>query len=67
MNVSLDSPNVNSISPLEIDVLDSSTSTFNRHSSLLPRSAWTSQMAYLRILFRVKKRLDQIESIAKQI
>ncbi len=30
--------------------------------SLLPRSAWTSQVNYLRILFKVKKRLDQIEN-----
>jgi hypothetical protein len=28
---------------------------------LLPRSAWVSQIAYLRVLFIVKKKLDQIE------
>jgi hypothetical protein len=30
-------------------------------SLLLPRSAWANQVNYLRVLFRVKKRLDQIE------
>jgi hypothetical protein len=29
---------------------------------LLPRSAWASQVSYLRVLFKVKKRLDQIEA-----
>lgn len=29
--------------------------------SLLPRSGWNSQVTYLRVLFRVKKRLDEIE------
>jgi hypothetical protein len=33
-------------------------------TSLLPRSAWTSQVNYLRVLFKVKKRLDQIEDDA---
>lgn len=28
---------------------------------LLPRLAWISQVTYLQILFKVKKRLDQIE------
>jgi hypothetical protein len=31
---------------------------------LLPRSAWASQVAYLRVLFRVKKRLDRIEKVS---
>jgi hypothetical protein len=30
----------------------------------LPRSAWVSQVTYLRTLFRVKKRLDQIENLS---
>jgi hypothetical protein len=28
---------------------------------LLPRSAWNSQVAFLRVLFRAKKALDRIE------
>ncbi|MEH1959342.1 MAG: hypothetical protein V7L05_05520 [Nostoc sp.] len=31
---------------------------------LLPRSAWNSQLAYLRIIFRAKKALDRIEKEA---
>jgi hypothetical protein len=30
-------------------------------SQLLPRSGWNNQVAYLRVLFRTKKRLDEIE------
>jgi hypothetical protein len=30
-------------------------------SPLLPRSGWNNQIAYLRILFKTKKRLDEIE------
>jgi hypothetical protein len=29
---------------------------------LLPRSAWDNQVTYLKVLFRVKKRLDQIDA-----
>ncbi|AVH63809.1 MULTISPECIES: hypothetical protein [unclassified Nostoc] len=32
--------------------------------TLLPRSAWNSQLAYLRIIFRAKKALDRIEKEA---
>jgi hypothetical protein len=28
---------------------------------LLPRSAWNSQMAFLKVVFRAKKALDKIE------
>jgi hypothetical protein len=31
---------------------------------LLPRSAWNSQVTYLRLLFRAKKALDRIEKEA---
>ncbi len=31
---------------------------------LLPRASWNSQVAYLRVIFRVKKALDQIEKEA---
>lgn len=33
-------------------------------SPLLPRSAWNSQVSYLRVLFKVKKALDRIEQEA---
>jgi hypothetical protein len=39
----------------------SSSELFNDLQPLLPRSAWINQVTYLRVLFRVKKRLDQIE------
>jgi hypothetical protein len=31
---------------------------------LLPRSAWTSQVSYLRAIFRAKKALDLVEKEA---
>lgn len=31
---------------------------------ILPRSAWNSNLAYLRVLFRTKKALDRIEKEA---
>ena len=31
---------------------------------LLPRSAWNSQVAFLKILFKVKRALDKIEQEA---
>lgn len=34
---------------------------------LLPRSAWVSNVAYLRALFRAKKALDRIEKEAEII
>ncbi|QKQ72702.1 hypothetical protein [Nostoc sp. TCL240-02] len=33
----------------------------NSHETLLPRLAWNSQIAYLRVLFKAKKALDRIE------
>ncbi|MEH2237032.1 hypothetical protein [Nostoc sp.] len=33
-------------------------------ATLLPRSGWNSQLAYLRVLFRAKKALDRIEKEA---
>ncbi|MEH2324599.1 MAG: hypothetical protein V7K32_13695 [Nostoc sp.] len=32
--------------------------------TLLPRSAWNSQLNYLRLIFRAKKALDRIEKEA---
>lgn len=56
-----DSSNVGSLSHHEKEKLESSSDSLNALQPLLPRSAWTSQVTYLRILFRVKKSLDQIE------
>ncbi|MDF5728894.1 MAG: hypothetical protein PUP92_12925 [Rhizonema sp. PD38] len=36
----------------------------NSLAPLLPRSAWDSQLAYLRVVFRAKKALDRIEKEA---
>ncbi|MFN6571459.1 hypothetical protein [Dendronalium sp. ChiSLP03b] len=44
---------------------DESQSKVNTAPFLLPRSAWSSQVAYLRVLFRAKKALDRIEQEAK--
>jgi hypothetical protein len=33
-------------------------------ATLLPRSPWNSQVAYLKIIFRAKKALDRIEKEA---
>lgn len=46
--------------------LDSSSNQtqaeLNSQQPLLPRSAWNSQLAYLRLVFRAKKALDSIEN-----
>lgn len=46
------------------DSLDNS-SPFNydapEPSQLFPRAEWNNQVAYLRVLFKTKKRLDEIE------
>lgn len=44
-------------------VSDSQTQK-NPQAPLLPRSAWNSQLAYLRVVFRAKKALDRIEKEA---
>ncbi len=35
------------------------------NQAILPRSAWVSNVAYLRALFKAKKALDRIEEEAK--
>jgi hypothetical protein len=35
----------------------------DRPEPILPRSAWESQIAYLRAVFRAKKALDEIERV----
>ncbi|MBV6626099.1 MAG: hypothetical protein KI793_24720 [Rivularia sp. (in: Bacteria)] len=37
------------------------SSVDDSQTTLLPRTAWNSQVAYLRVLFRAKKALDRIE------
>jgi hypothetical protein len=44
-------------------VADSKTQVDSR-SPLLPRSAWNSQLAYLKVVFKAKKALDRIEKEA---
>ncbi|MGF1935637.1 MAG: hypothetical protein RM347_014815 [Nostoc sp. ChiQUE02] len=44
---------------------DESPSQVDATKFLLPRSAWSSQVAYLRVLFRAKKALDRIEQETK--
>lgn len=43
---------------------DDSQTQVDSLPTLLPRSAWNSQVAYLRVLFRAKKALDRIEQEA---
>ncbi|MFW9264598.1 hypothetical protein [Nostoc sp. CALU 546] len=50
---------------ISTDSLSEENTTFtNSQESLLPRSAWNSQLAYLRLIFRAKKALDCIEQEA---
>jgi hypothetical protein len=48
---------------LESSIGDSQTQV-DSLPPLLPRSAWNSQVAFLRVLFRTKKALDRIEKEA---
>ncbi|GET36134.1 hypothetical protein MiSe_08820 [Microseira wollei NIES-4236] len=41
--------------------MDNSQAEVNSLTPLLPRSAWGSQVAFLRVVFRAKKALDRIE------
>lgn len=41
--------------------LDDAQTQMDSLPTLLPRSAWSSQVAFLRILFKAKKALDRIE------
>lgn len=45
-----------------LNIESSNDSNVNRESSLLPRSAWNSDLAFLRVIFKAKKTLDEIES-----
>jgi hypothetical protein len=57
-----DSINSNTLEP-EIETSDRSSDT--SPEPLLPRSAWNSQLAYLKAMFRAKKALDRIEREAE--
>jgi len=47
-----------------VSSVDDSQTELNSLPRLLPRTAWNSQVAYLRVLFRAKKALDRIEKEA---
>ncbi|MEH1819601.1 MAG: hypothetical protein V7L31_11080 [Nostoc sp.] len=62
---------MNNISTDYVPLADSSKSSvgkspadLNSQATLLPRSAWNSQVAYLRAIFKAKKALDLIEKNA---
>ncbi|MDZ8227293.1 MULTISPECIES: hypothetical protein [unclassified Nostoc] len=46
------------------DIPSENTTVPDSQATLLPRSPWNSQLAYLRVLFRAKKALDRIEKEA---
>lgn len=50
----------NFIPEANMAVADSKTQVDSK-SPLLPRSAWNSQLAYLKVVFKAKKALDRIE------
>ena len=52
---------MNNISP---NIPSENTTVPDSQATLLPRSPWNSQLAYLRVLFRAKKALDRIEKEA---
>ncbi len=43
---------------------EENTNFTDSQAPLLPRSAWNSQLTYLRLIFRAKKALDRIEQEA---
>ncbi|BAZ49529.1 hypothetical protein NIES4103_21410 [Nostoc sp. NIES-4103] len=50
---------------ISTDSLAEENTTFtDSQAPLLPRSAWNSQLTYLRLIFRAKKALDRIEKEA---
>ena len=61
-------PSENSSSERRVDSLESSINhsqtQVNSLPPLLPRSAWNSQVVYLRLIFRAKKALERIEQEA---
>ncbi|MEH2459884.1 hypothetical protein [Nostoc sp.] len=50
---------------ISTDSIPSENTTIpDSQATLLPRSGWNSQLAYLRVIFRAKKALDRIEKEA---
>ncbi|MCC5629011.1 hypothetical protein LC613_13365 [Nostoc sphaeroides CHAB 2801] len=49
---------------ISTDIPSENTTVPDSQTTLLPRSPWNSQLAYLRVLFRAKKALDRIEKEA---
>jgi hypothetical protein len=53
--------NVENIKSLELKISDEVINHLTTEEPLLPRTAWNDQIKHLRILFRIKKSLDEIE------
>ena len=53
--------------PLKNTTIAEEETQVNSLPPLLPRSAWNSQLAYLRVVFRAKKALDRIEKEAGEL
>lgn len=64
--------------PVEIPILDQSNDSLESFSDnfqiqgetfppLLPRAAWNSQLAYLRVILKAKLALDRIEKEADEL
>ncbi|MEH1838996.1 MAG: hypothetical protein V7L20_09555 [Nostoc sp.] len=49
---------------ISTDIPSENTTVSDSQATLLPRSPWNSQLAYLRVIFRAKKALDRIEKEA---
>ena len=49
---------------ISTDIPSENTTVPDSQATLLPRSPWNSELAYLRIVFRAKKALDRIETEA---
>ncbi|MEH1764921.1 MAG: hypothetical protein V7L27_13720 [Nostoc sp.] len=49
---------------ISTDIPPENTTVPDSQATLLPRSPWNSQLAYLRTIFRAKKALDRIEQEA---
>ncbi|MDZ8262449.1 hypothetical protein [Nostoc sp. ChiQUE01b] len=49
---------------ISTDIPSENTTVPDSQATLLPRSPWNSQLAYLRVIFRAKKALDRIEKEA---
>ncbi|GAX36787.1 hypothetical protein [Nodularia sp. NIES-3585] len=55
---------MNNLATKEINLTSEVAGSLDAQEPLLPRSAWNSQLVYLRLVFRAKKALDKIEQEA---